>query len=255
MYLCLLVGANHTQWDVFFRPGLHGVPMYPLQTIKEYDNRISMRGLPLAIDWRYTFGPVRNQGQCGSCWAFAGVGVLESALARKHPNRLYDLSEQQMMDCSRMGCRGATLTSTLMYLRRYALCPESMRPYVARENRNARICRSLHRLNAFPRVKRVQTFLGELALQKALEDGPLIVAIHANAGMYAYTNGIFDAPCTGVINHAVILVGYNQTEEGVPYWWIRNSWGTHWGEQGYFRMIRGRFHCSIGRARSYQIGI
>ena len=90
-------------------------------------------------------------------------------------------------------------------------------------------------------------------MQLALTRGPVFAVMHVNAFFYVYAYGVFNGPCNGLPNHAVIIVGYNTTSDGVPYWIIRNSWGTRWGEQGYVRVIRNRRKCSIGDYASLQI--
>lgn len=80
-----------------------------------------------------------------------------------------------------------------------------------------------------------------------------MVLVHVNALFYTYASGVFDGACAGVPNHVMVLVGYNTTADGVPYWTFRNSWGAAWGERGHIRMIRSRRLCEVGKYASVQI--
>lgn len=251
--------VNETAWNLFFRHRAINVDVAP--RIATINTTFPRDALPLAVDWQYTLGSVRDQGPCGSCWAFATLGALETELSRKTSTSTrrdwYDLSEQQLLDCTtsfgNLGCRGGYIRATVRYLQRFPVCSEMSYPYQARIL-GTRKCSQLQKcLSPIPRVRTVRQIEGELALQEALVRGPVIIAMHVNALVYAYGSGVFNGTCNGPINHAVLLVGYNQTSKGVPFWVIRNSWGTDWGERGIFRIIRGRSLCQIGKYVGYQI--
>jgi C1A family cysteine protease len=208
--------------------------------------------------------PVKDQGSCGSCYAFAFITLLEA----QHAFRLKSsraLSEQQMVDCSTLdnGCNGGFFTKTFDYLTKntYQVNSGVSYPYVKKAN----TC-------AFKSAGGGGVKFGSLlyqripsgdaqAMQEALTTyGPLWVAVFVGEDttayksilntFYSYTGGVLQpAGCptsSQSTNHAVVIVGYGvDAKTGVPYWKVRNSWGTTWGEEGYFRIRRGVNMCGI----------
>lgn len=245
--------VNESEWEQFFKPRtMHVTPLPVAVPPTEH-----AKALPRAIDWSFTLGPVRDQGQCGSCWAFATLGALESRLFHTRRQKI-DLSEQQLVDCvvRNFGCRGGYYSTTLQYLRQVNPCPESIYPYKGK-NGVSRPCNQLHRHRVCrltrTRIQKYTVLASESQILQALQRGPVMISMRANALLYTYASGVFDGPCAGVPNHAVLVVGYNETEAGIPYWIIRNSWGTAWGDQGILWLLRGRNQCGIGRYQSFQI--
>jgi C1A family cysteine protease len=254
--------VNQTAWETFSARRVTRfddlVPVLENDHASWSASRSFSRTIPSAVDWRSTLGTVRDQGDCGSCWAFAGVAALESAIYHHHTGTISDLSEQQLVDCSwtfgNRGCLGGRLAGTMRFLTSGSICNETAYPYTAIAQRQPLACRTLSRQCLFtPRVRRLTTVRSEAAFQSALVRGPIVIAMHVNAVFHTYAQGIFDGSCTGSANHAVLLVGYNTSETGVPYWIIRNSWGNEWGEQGYVRIVRNRRWCRIGDYVGYQI--
>jgi len=249
--------VNETTWNTFF--STRSVQLDDLIPVRpDATDRIRpLVALPDAVDWRPTLGPARDQGECGSCWAFAAVAGLEHAVYQSSGVHV-DLSEQHLVDCSWLygnrGCQGGRLAGTLRYLTRASVCSETQYPYTALGLRQPPSCRTLSRTCVTtPRVQRLVPVKSERALQEALVQGPVVIAMHANAVFHTYANGVYDGPCSGFVNHAVLLVGYNTSSTGVPYWVIRNSWGADWGEDGYVRIVRNRRWCRIGDYVGYQI--
>jgi len=203
---------------------------------------VSIMAIPGDIDWRRLghVTPVKNQGSCGSCVAFAATACLESSHSIYHNKQHLDLSEQELVDCSRgngnNGCSGLTFVPTFNYLKDKGLGLEGGYPYEQRDGS----CRSAGK----PRGARVR---GWWSVQPARDEnklketvaqyGPTAVAIHVNNAFLSYRSGIFEAPCSGGRNHAGLVVGYNG-ENGRDFWIFKNSWGPGWGEQGYIRMRR-----------------
>ncbi|KAH0485225.1 MAG: hypothetical protein KVP17_002923 [Porospora cf. gigantea B] len=204
--------------------------------------------LPGDVDWR-TVGCVRqpkNQQKCGSCWAFATVAALESAvciagLPDRHP--LPNYSEQELLDCSWFlgdrGCNGGLTEWGAEYVADWGLCPEEEYEYTASDGD----CRSksCHKSHSW-RVDRLQALPPDTqALMAALvTNGPITVAITAgNIPFKLYQGGILRNTatwsCEGPLDHAVTLIGFGE-ENGAPFWIIKNSWGTDWGEGGFMRM-------------------
>ena len=195
-----------------------------------------------SIDWRGygVVSSIKNQGGCGSCVPFAAAAALESSHALWHNGQILDLSEQELIDCSRgngnSGCVGGTFVPTFDYLRNNGLSTEGEYPYEERDNSACRSGGKSHPARVtgwWP----VEPHGDEGALVEAISlYGPIAVAIHANGDFQAYGGGIFEAPCQGGRNHAVLAIGYGN-ENGRDYFIVKNSWGN-WGEGGFMRIRR-----------------
>jgi cathepsin F len=210
---------------------------------------IEVRGptppMPPRFDWRdqnkVTF--VKQQGVCGSCWAFVAMGILESQYAIKH-DQLINLSEQQLLDCDQvdMGCNGGMIHMALQELIQMGgVMNETDYPYEGVEY----MCHvdSRRYVAAVDQCFRYD-LRDEDKLKQVLHTvGPIGLAIDAS-DIINYLYGIMNWCQLSELNHAVLLVGYG-IENGVPYWIFKNSWGTEWGEQGYFRARRGINACGM----------
>ncbi|VDL99111.1 unnamed protein product [Schistocephalus solidus] len=223
--------------------------------------------LPESHDWRSQglVTPVKNQGRCGSCWAFSTTGSIEGQLKRKS-GQLVSLSEQQLVDCStnynNLGCNGGLMDNAFEYIQDAGGIQRSEDyPYVSGETE------SQNDQCGFDRSKAVATVTGfvdvdsgnEEELRRALYfHGPISIAIDAGQQSFmSYHSGIYDDPrCQNApseLNHAVLLVGYG-VEKGVPYWIVKNSWGPNWGESGYIRMRRNKNNlCGVATASSFPL--
>jgi C1A family cysteine protease len=209
-----------------------------------------------AVDWR-TKGavtPVKNQGQCGSCWAFSTTGSLEGAhfLAG---NSLTAFSEQQLVDCAaaegNQGCNGGLMDQGFEYIiKQGSLCKEADYPYTAATD-SCNVCSS-------PVAKLVSSYKDvtsgdESALMTAVNLTPVSIAIEADQSAFQfYSGGVMDGTCGTALDHGVLLVGYG-TDSGKDYWTVKNSWGASWGESGYIRLIRGQNQCGLANAASYPV--
>ena len=211
---------------------------------------------PTAIDWR-TKGAVtwvKNQGPCGSCWAFSATGSLEGQHFRK-TGKLVSLSEQNLLDCTdnygNFGCGGGIMDNAFKYVRdNHGLDTEDSYLYQAAKSYKCR----------FNNMTIGATDKGFVDLPKGDEDalakavaavGPISVGIDANhASFIYYSHGIYEGhTCSPEhIDHAVLVVGY-----GPGYWIIKNSWDTEWGEEGYMKMKRGVNMCGIASFASYPL--
>ncbi|KAL7732354.1 hypothetical protein ACLKA6_004338 [Drosophila palustris] len=201
---------------------------------------------PSSFDWR-TKGavtPVKNQGSCGSCWAFSATGVLESHHFIKN-GQLVALSEQHLVDCTRgspyyqNGCQGGWPARALTYVKdNGGINTESSYPYEGKD-RNCRFDRNnigAKVVNIFGVPSGNEPQLANAVAEK----GPISVAIDASL-FQSYRGGVFNQPsCKGRVNHAVLVVGYGTDKKGGDYWIVKNSWGSNWGENGYIRMARNR---------------
>lgn len=199
--------------------------------------------IPTSVDWR-TQGavtPVKDQGQCGSCWAFSSTGALEGFSATTGRG-LQSFSEQQLVDCSSAqgngGCNGGLMDYAFNYVKRYGITTESSYPYRA-VGGSCRISGGAFKITAYVDVQAGSA--DQLAQAVALR--PVAVAVDAN-NWQLYSSGIF-SNCRTSLDHGVLLVGYTSDA-----WIVKNSWGTGWGENGYIRLARGNT-CGIANSASY----
>lgn len=198
-----------------------------------------VKDLPASVDWRQkgVTSPVKNQGGCGSCWAFSATEVLESHAALQS-GKLLTLSPQQLVDCAPNpdscggtgGCQGSTQWLAFNYTSTVGLSLESDYPYRGRDMQcNAGQIKSAAQNKGYVRLPTNDY----TALMNAIATlGPIAISVAANDWMF-YSSGVFDGPCDNTIDHAVVLEGY-----GPGYYLVRNSWGESWGEKGYIRVKR-----------------
>ena len=197
------------------------------------------------FDWRTynVVNPVRNQGQCGSCWAFATTANAESVWAI-HTGHLYDLSEQYLVDCAtgigyfNMGCDGGNMDSAFKYMINNKQCNESAYPYTSGVTESKGKCHECDKFTTFSSCYDVMT-KNQAALKLAVMQNPVVIGIEADTYYFqSYSSGILTSElCGTTIDHAVEIVGFG-VDNGVKYWSVRNSWGDDWGEDGYFRILR-----------------
>jgi|ERR1711887_41571 len=216
---------------------------------------------PEAKDWRKEDGvvsAVKNQAQCGSCWAFSATGSLEGQMMLKK-NKKVSLSEQQLVDCAggsygNHGCSGGLMGYAFAYIKDVGgIESEAAYPYKARQMTcKADKSKYVASVTGYKRLPRGS----EEALKQAVaEVGPISVAIQATRTMQLYRGGVMvDRTCSPTrLNHGVLAVGYGHDESsGLDYWIVKNSWGGSWGEAGFIKMARNhRNMCGIATQASY----
>jgi len=215
--------------------------------------------LPASVDWRKkgAVNPVKNQAQCGSCWAFSAIGALEGAW-QIATGQLVSLSEQQLVDCSKpegnMGCKGGMMDGGFKYEEGVDVCTEDSYPYKAKDGTcNVSGCTvgiPSHAVVGFMDVEAED----DEALMEAVAQQPVSVAIEADKMVFQlYKGGVLDGACGTALDHGVLIVGYG-VDAGKSYWLVRNSWGPSWGEAGYIRILRGepgKGMCGINSQPSY----
>ncbi|KAL8487519.1 hypothetical protein ACS0TY_023994 [Phlomoides rotata] len=197
--------------------------------------------LPDSIDWREkgAVAPVKDQGSCGSCWAFSTIVSVEG-INQIATGSLISLSEQELVDCDtsyNQGCNGGLMDYAFEFIiKNGGIDTEEDYPYTGRDGRcdqsrkNAKVV-SIDGYEDVPENN-------EKALQKAAAHQPISVAIEGGGRDFQlYESGIFTGKCGEDLDHGVAVVGYG-SEKGKDYWIVRNSWGPSWGEEGYIRMER-----------------
>jgi len=209
-----------------------------------------------AVDWRTqnAVTPVKNQGQCGSCWAFSATGGIEGRVAVA-TGTLTSLSEQELVDCSQAqgneGCNGGLMNQGFEYvIGNKGLSTESDYPYTAQDG----TCHASGNNHVSPISSYSNIKVGsEADLLTAVTAGPVSIAIEADQMAFQfYSKGVFDAQCGQNLDHGVLVVGYG-TDSGKDYWTVKNSWGAAWGESGYIRLVRGKNQCGLTNAASYPV--
>ncbi|XP_026091600.1 cathepsin L1-like [Carassius auratus] len=231
------------------------------KTVSAQTLRVNANSLGLTnVDYRARgyVTEVKDQGYCGSCWAFSTTGAIEGQVFKK-TGRLVSLSEQQLVDCSRSygtyGCSGAWMANAYDYVIHKGLESSDTYPYTSVDSQPCYYDRSLvaARISDYRFIPAGD----EQALADAVATiGPITVAIDADhISFLFYSSGIYkESRCNpNNLNHAVLVVGFG-SENGKDYWIIKNSWGTGWGEGGYMRMIRnGKNTCGIASYGLYPI--
>ncbi|OQR91091.1 cysteine protease family C01A [Achlya hypogyna] len=204
--------------------------------------------LPVTVDWTASncVNGVQQQGQCGSCWAFATVMAVESAMCLASPTKtLLKLSEQQLTSCDKatdnQGCQGGFPSKALEYVAAHGLCQRKDYPYVSGDSGQDEECTASKCTAVVPKSLRVVAVpSGQAHLQAAVERQPVIVGVAAgNNEWKQYKSGTLSSCSTEDLDHAVVVVGYGVDAANNPIWRIQNSWGTAWGNHGFMQLHRG----------------
>lgn len=203
-----------------------------------------------SINWveKGAVTPVKNQGQCGSCWSFSTTGALEGAYYIKY-GKLESFSEQQLVSCDNFqhggkdhGCNGGLMDNAFMWIEKNGgLCLETDYPYTSGDTKSAEACETTCSIVSNSEITNyvdVESNSDE-AMMMALNKQPVSIAIQADQKDFQlYKSGVFTGTCGTKLDHGVLVVGYGSSD-GEDYYLIKNSWGTTWGDQGYIKLGRG----------------
>jgi cathepsin F len=199
-----------------------------------------LEDLPESFDWRSkgVVTPVKEQGECGSCFAFSVAANLESLYAMKNNGKHLDLSEQQLVNCDKLdwGCDGGFAANAFKFLKNSGgMGLESSLKYTGKQQKHCKAIKKVVQVEGYRFVGSKDDATIAAFLNK---NGPLSAAV--NAGLFKYYRGgvmnYSASVCSDELDHAITLVGYGVTSGGVKYWIIKNSWGNEWGEKGYIRL-------------------
>jgi cathepsin L len=197
---------------------------------------------PESVDWttKGIVTPIKDQGQCGSCWAFSATGALEG-LGALEKGKLHSLSEQQLVDCAggvytNEGCNGGDMDAAMWYVIDNGITNETLYPYKARDQKCAyKDTQKVYQIKNCAEVTANKT----AALVEAVATQPVSISVEADqSGFQFYKSGVFNGKCGTDLDHGILLVGYG-TQNGTPYWKAKNSWGAGWGGQGFILLGKG----------------
>jgi len=193
--------------------------------------------------------PVKDQGQCGSCWAFSTTGGVEAAVFLKS-GTLTSVSEQQLVDCSKaegnQGCNGGLMDDGFEYIiKNGGIGSESSYKYTAKDG----TCKSVPSVSTISKFTDIKA-KDEAGLMTAIQTQPISIAVDAQIGWQTYGGGVLSTCTQKSLDHGVLLVGYG-TDAGKDYWLVKNSWGQSWGESGFIRLKRNMDSCGLADAASF----
>jgi len=221
-----------------------------VKTCLQSDNTLSVEALPESIDWvsKGAVTPVKNQGQCGSCWSFSTTGALEGAYFIQN-GKLESFSEQQLVDCDNrqhggkdMGCNGGLMDNAFSWIEKNGgLCSEDSYPYESGTTKKPGSCETSCSIVEGSDIISFTDVPAKSddSMMQAITQQPVSVAIQADQKDFQlYTSGVFTGSCGTQLDHGVLVVGYGN-KDGENFYKIKNSWGTTWGDEGYIYIGRG----------------
>ena len=222
------------------------------------------QALAESVDWvaKGAVTPIKNQGRCGSCWAFSTTGSVEGAY-QIASQKLLPLSEEDLVQCDHngdQGCNGGLMDNAFEWIEKNGIAAESAYPYTSGSGMTG----SCNKAKSAVPVVTVTGFKDvakndEDALKSAVAQQPVSIAIEADKSVFQlYKSGVLDSPMCGTkLDHGVLLVGYGSQKTllgNKEYWKVKNSWGPTWGDEGYIKMARGKNMCGIATQPSYPTG-
>jgi C1A family cysteine protease len=240
-------------WEAFKAKHLSGLA--PRQAPRTERVRVQLTDpdpdVPTSVDWveKGCVTPVKNQGSCGSCWAFSATGAIEGAFCAA-TGTLVSLSEQELVSCdgSEYGCGGGLMDQAFKFVMDNGICTEADDPYASGGGRSPKCTPEQRRCAPSVIIDNFKDVPGkdEAALKAAVAKQPVSVAIEADRSAFQ-------------LYHGVLVVGYGTDasggdDDGLDFWKVKNSWGASWGEEGFIRIQRGDDLCGIAMQASYPTG-
>jgi cathepsin L len=212
-----------------------------------------------SVDWttQGAVTPIKDQGQCGSCWSFGTTGGIEGSW-QIATGSLKSLSEQQLVDCSKfpnMGCSGGNPQIAVGFETKHNVCSEETYPYTATKGscKGDTSCTAAIPSGGVTGYNKVGGLFGanKNDMMAAVQQQPVTIAIQADqASFQHYQSGVLTADCGTQLDHAVLAVGYG-TDSGNDYWLVKNSWGSSWGDAGYIKIGSATNLCGVLNQAGY----
>jgi C1A family cysteine protease len=249
-----------------FEVGFNGAMEYPLEQIcslnpdmRESDYYLYERedqdiSTEMALPASYTgiYTSIKNQGSCGSCWAFGTTAQVETKA--KRGGTTYNFSEQYVLDCNTSGysCSGGWWAFN-MFISPYGARQETCYPYTAVKGSCKSTCSYVYRATSWAYVGSSSGVPTTTAIKTAIYNyGGVAAAVYANSYLQAYTGGCYSRTSSGSVNHAIQLVGWNDTTPCTGgAWYLKNSWGTSWGVSGFMWIKYGSQQVGYAAAHAY----
>jgi C1A family cysteine protease len=215
---------------------------------------VDAKALPTSVDWttKGAVTPIKNQGQCGSCWAFSTTGSVEGVSFLK-TGTLPSLSEQQLVDCAsstgNMGCQGGLMDDAFQWIiNNGGIGSEASYPYIAGDGHCNTSCGPCKKVAAVATITGFTDVVqGDTQLATAVVQQPVSVAVDASESFWQfYSGGVMSNKCGTSLDHGVLAVGYGASGSS-GYWLVKNSWGTSWGASGFLWLGRGAQYGASGQ--------